>query len=92
MCSHVLWHIHHDADTQTLQHLKELSPLHGFAATLHLAQEVSLTPTLPAASSWRIFCALRLARTTLPMVDALVMGMFMANPHNCKDFEPNEEP
>jgi hypothetical protein len=33
-------HIHHDPDAQTFEDLKELSPLHGIAAALDLAEEV----------------------------------------------------
>ena len=37
---HAFRYIQHNANTQTFQHLKELAPLHRFAAALNLAKEV----------------------------------------------------
>ncbi|MDO3541821.1 hypothetical protein [Ralstonia pseudosolanacearum] len=47
----------------------------------------SLTPTLPAASSWRSFCALRAARMIAPISDGLPTKCFIDISLNVRVFK-----
>ena len=78
---HTLGYIHHNLNAKPIKHLKELAPLHGLAYALNLAQKVfAHTNTTHRIVLANLVC-LAAARTTFPMAAALLMGIFMVNPH-----------